>query len=516
MEIVLLIARLILAIVFGIAGIAKAVDRDGTRKALIDFGAPERLATSLWWGLPLIEILVAVALLPLDSAWFGGIGALALLLIFTIGIGVNLARGQSPDCHCFGQLHSEPVSWTTLARNVALAAMAGFIVIQGKDDSGLSVLGWLADMNAGAIVNLVISAAAIVLLAVAVVYLRKVIERQTAMMEKIEAMKKLIDEDYAEPEPVEREDALPPVEGLPVGARAPKFSLSAVSGAQVTLESLLARGKSVLLLFVSPNCAPCKTLLPVVRVWERDYSQHLTIALISKGDLKETQSKMAKYGASHLLLQGESDVAEEYQARWTPAAVLISRDGKIASQVTAGDDAIRALVTHTVATVDLHPAGGAAAVESRPQVTVGNSLFKVGEPAPRFSLPDLQGVVVNMEELLGEDTLLVFWDPGCRFCQAMSDDIVRWEENPPKGAPRLVFISSGEARDVKAGSEKFKSRFLHDPEFDIAPLFGANSTPSAVLIDGGGKIASSLARGEKNILALAGVRKVTLPIAAKL
>ena len=34
--------------------------------------------------------------------------ALALLLAFVGGIVVNLARGTTPDCHCFGQLHSEP------------------------------------------------------------------------------------------------------------------------------------------------------------------------------------------------------------------------------------------------------------------------------------------------------------------------------------------------------------------------------------------------------------------------
>jgi thiol-disulfide isomerase/thioredoxin/uncharacterized membrane protein YphA (DoxX/SURF4 family) len=518
MEIVLLIARLILAVVFGVAGIAKAVDRDGTRKALIGFGATEKLAASLWWGLPFAEILVAVALLPITTAWFGGVGALTLLLIFTVGIAVNLARGQSPDCHCFGQLHSEPVSGATVARNVALAAVAGFIVVRGKDDPGLSALGWVAELNAGEAVNLVIGTAAIALLTTAVVYLRRVIGQQSAMLEKIEAMKKLIDEDYAEPEPIKREDALPPVEGLPVGAYASNFSLASVSGEQVTLESLLEHGKPTLLLFVSPNCSPCKTLLPVVRVWERDYGEHLMIAVISKGDLNETQNRIAKYGASRLLLQGDSDVAEEYQAKWTPAAVLIGRDGRIASQMTAGEDAIRALVTHTIATIDLHPSTRTENRTNgyRPQVRVGNSLFKVGEPAPRFSLPDLQGNTVNLSDLLGADTLLLFWNSGCRFCQAMSDDLIRWEENRPKSAPRLVFISSGESKDVRGSSEKFKSQFLYDPEFDIGPMFGTNSTPSAILIDAEGRIASSLAKGENNILALFGIRKVSLPIAASI
>jgi thiol-disulfide isomerase/thioredoxin len=137
----------------------------------------------------------------------------------------------------------------------------------------------------------------------------------------------------------------------------------------------------------------------------------------------------------------------------------------------------------------------------------------VGEPAPRFALSDLANNEVDLNELLGRDTLLLFWNPGCGYCQKMADDVKRWEARPGKNAPQVVFISTGEAEAVKKESEGFQSLFLHDPESDIMPLFGANGTPSAVLLDAEGHITSSLAVGEKNILALLGVRKVELPIA---
>ena len=132
MALVLLAARIVLAAVFVVAGLAKLADRPGSRQALIDFGLSSRLATLLGTLLPLAELAVAVALLPLGSAWYGALGALALLILFVAGIGANLARGRRPDCHCFGQLHSEPVGWPTLARNGALAALAGFVVWQGR------------------------------------------------------------------------------------------------------------------------------------------------------------------------------------------------------------------------------------------------------------------------------------------------------------------------------------------------------------------------------------------------
>src|SRR3954469_18673670 len=131
MQIVLLTARLLLSAVFGVAGLAKLADPAGSRQALLDFGVPRVLAPVLGVLLPLAELAVAVALLPLASAWYGALGALSLLLLFVFGIALNLARGRSPACHCFGQLSSSPAGWTTLARNVVLAAIAGLVAWSG-------------------------------------------------------------------------------------------------------------------------------------------------------------------------------------------------------------------------------------------------------------------------------------------------------------------------------------------------------------------------------------------------
>ncbi len=55
MNIALLIARLVLAVVFVVAGLAKLADRAGSRQALINFGVPARLATPGGILLPLAE-----------------------------------------------------------------------------------------------------------------------------------------------------------------------------------------------------------------------------------------------------------------------------------------------------------------------------------------------------------------------------------------------------------------------------------------------------------------------------
>src|SRR5947207_15645713 len=147
MTLLLVFARLLLCVVFLIAGLAKLADLARSRQALRDFGVPSRLADPFGLLLPLAELAVAVALLLPATAWWGALGALALLLLFVGGIGYNLARGRHPDCHCFGQLHSAPAGWPTLIRNLVLAAVAGIIVVFGWSTSELSVVDWLAPLS---------------------------------------------------------------------------------------------------------------------------------------------------------------------------------------------------------------------------------------------------------------------------------------------------------------------------------------------------------------------------------
>jgi hypothetical protein len=67
-------------------------------------------------------------LFPATARW-GALVALLLMAFFAAAIGVTLSQGRRPDCHCFGQLHSAPVGWSALARNVVLAAAAAWVAV---------------------------------------------------------------------------------------------------------------------------------------------------------------------------------------------------------------------------------------------------------------------------------------------------------------------------------------------------------------------------------------------------
>ena len=63
----LLIARVLLAGIFTVAGITKLADRSGSRQAIIGFGLSSSIAGQLGVLLPLAEFAVAIALIPAST-----------------------------------------------------------------------------------------------------------------------------------------------------------------------------------------------------------------------------------------------------------------------------------------------------------------------------------------------------------------------------------------------------------------------------------------------------------------
>ena len=112
--------RLILAATFVVAGVAKLGDREGSRHAVLGFGLPDRLAGPISIVVPLAELAAAALLIGTATAQVGAALALALLVAFCAAIARSMLRGEAPECHCFGQLHSAPAGPKTLARNLVL------------------------------------------------------------------------------------------------------------------------------------------------------------------------------------------------------------------------------------------------------------------------------------------------------------------------------------------------------------------------------------------------------------
>ena len=96
-------ARLVLAGVWAWAGWAKVADPDAATRAVRAYDLfPEAVVKPIAWGLPFVELALAVLLLVglacRPAAWVSAV----LFLTFIAMIGSAWARGLSIDCGCFG------------------------------------------------------------------------------------------------------------------------------------------------------------------------------------------------------------------------------------------------------------------------------------------------------------------------------------------------------------------------------------------------------------------------------
>ncbi|MDQ3224199.1 MAG: redoxin domain-containing protein [Gemmatimonadota bacterium] len=515
MDLALLIARLLLAGVFAVAGAAKLVDPSGSRQAMRDFGVPVRLAAPLGFLLPLAEIAVAVALVPKGSAWWGALGALALLLLFVIGIGANMARGKRPDCHCFGPLHSAPAGWTTLARNAVLAAIAGFVVWRAWDNPGHSAVAWMTDLSTAEQVGLLAGLLVFGLLAAGGWAIVQLLGQNGRLLVRLDSLEAALNAGGGVTNPARIPIPTESELGLPVGAPAPGFSLPGLYGETLTLDALRAAGQPVLLVFSDTGCAPCHALMPELGRLQREQADRITVALLSRGTPEANRPKTSAHGLNRVLLQQDREVAESYQAEGTPIGVVVHADGTIGSPLALGADAIRSLIARAVGTPG-SPVPASPAVPT-PGVAPSNgterngsnsgesqalpAVTKVGDRAPIHSFPSVTGRPVSVADFRGHRTLVLFWDPGCGYCTEMLPDLQSWETNPPGGAPKLLLISTGTEEVNRALG--IQAPIALDQAFAAGTAFGATGTPSAILVDGDGRIASEVAVGAKAVLAMA-------------
>lgn len=139
------VARGVLAGTFAVSAMAKFTDPAGTRGALRGLGLPAGLGRTL----ALVEAFCAFGLLmerrTPAAAWV----TLGLLVAFTGFVAVRLAQGRRVPCPCFGASRAEPIGGRTLARNLALIAVA--VVATGSVGSAYGWVWLSAAASAGAL-----------------------------------------------------------------------------------------------------------------------------------------------------------------------------------------------------------------------------------------------------------------------------------------------------------------------------------------------------------------------------
>jgi protein-disulfide isomerase len=132
------LARLLLAGTFFWAGASKIGDPAASVRAVRAYRLlPEWLAKGVGYGLPFVEVALAVLLLVGLATRLSAIVGAALLLVFIAGLVSAWARGLRIDCGCFGGGGALSAGVTThypveVLRDVGLLVAAAFLVLRSR------------------------------------------------------------------------------------------------------------------------------------------------------------------------------------------------------------------------------------------------------------------------------------------------------------------------------------------------------------------------------------------------
>jgi peroxiredoxin len=204
--------------------------------------------------------------------------------------------------------------------------------------------------------------------------------------------------------------------GLPLGSAAPAFELPDLVGGRQSLAQF--HGQPVLLVFFNPECGFCREMMPKLAALPphpvplpvgrgeggRSPGEGLPFLLIlSTGDAGKNRQFFAEHKvACPVLLQNDGEVAKTYQVNGTPAGYLVSAEGKVASELAVGAEALLKLASQPAPlTPALSPSegerenagnGGDGRANRFSQRSVARSKIKrdglkAGTPAPDFRLP---------------------------------------------------------------------------------------------------------------------------------
>jgi methylamine dehydrogenase accessory protein MauD len=115
--------------------------------------------------------------------------------------------------------------------------------------------------------------------------------------------------------------------GLRVGEAAPVVRVADLQGTAHEVGAARADGRSTLLLFVSPTCPVCKTLLPAIKSSRRDERGWMDVILASDGDAGEQQEFVRAQGLEAIPYVVSAALGLAYQVSRLPFAALLDEKG---------------------------------------------------------------------------------------------------------------------------------------------------------------------------------------------
>lgn len=301
------LASLTLALALGVSGVAKLRSNQPADAAFEALRVPQALRRPVVvQSLPWLEMALGVALLLVPHPLSVIVTAVALLLVlaYLALVLAVLARGDDVDCQCFGALGSGRVTGSTAARNGLLVVAAGWAFadavtghsfVQRASDLTRFDLAWVV----GAL--LLAGTAALV---------------AWPGGGPVDAPLPAVDEDGQR-------------RGIPF------IQLTESRGAVTSLPAL-AMLRPVLLVALSPTCAPCAEVSAVIGNWPEQVPE-VDVRVVTGPGLEPLPQ-----------WPGAVLVDPEHQLRsvlgmYRPSAILLGADALVAAGPVVGPDEVLAL-----------------------------------------------------------------------------------------------------------------------------------------------------------------------------
>lgn len=338
MEVVLSFAQLLLTVVFAVAGFAKLLDRGAFEEATAAFGVPRKLASTVSFAVPLLELAVAAALVAAPTARTGAVGALVLLALFSAAVTRVLRLGSTPDCNCFGGITQTEIGRGTLLRNLSLAGVAAFVIVAGRSVGAFSGLPGTAPE-----VRPLLSVLAAALVALGW-FCWTLLRQNGRLLRQLDG--------YTQ------SGAQAPIEGRPSpllgGMQAPEFDAVDLAGDPVSLGLLLSCGLPAGLFFTDPGCGACELVLDTVAAAQEARAGELTLVVLSAGSIDRIKQKATDFGLARVVpIEGEG-LLDAYGIQGFPAFVEIGPDGAVAMPAALGADPVRKAILRDRPSVTAH------------------------------------------------------------------------------------------------------------------------------------------------------------------
>lgn len=136
------IARIVVGALFLLASYDKILDPLRFAESVDSYKLLPAVAISPFaLALPWIEFVAGLLLVLGMASRAAALVVLCLLLMFMGAIGIDMARGLTIDCGCFGALtESDPIGWVTLVRDVGLTVMTLYVMLFDQQTFGLEAL----------------------------------------------------------------------------------------------------------------------------------------------------------------------------------------------------------------------------------------------------------------------------------------------------------------------------------------------------------------------------------------